>query len=189
MKPFKWWEKILVILLTLLFLPSFFFTTIFSLKKFDEDPRFFLIGMGLFAVNIAIFFGLMKIFSKYYDYRSRLGVKLFFYAIFIFPLPLTLAFLASNNAWPHMVVYLLYFLAYRYVIEQHFGRLDIKIDKTTDKLLVSNLGSFNSDIRVIGKNKKVKSSTEEIKVGDIIRIERDGEAILMLDVIKNDKKK
>jgi hypothetical protein len=76
---------------------------------------------------------------------------------------------------------------YYWIIEKRFGKFSIKIDKLTDGLYVSNLASSNVDIQVVAKNKKVKSSTDEIKVGDVIRITKDGEAILTLDVIKNKK--
>ena len=93
MKPFKWWEALLVVLLTLLFIPSFFFTTVFSIEPLETDPRFFFVGLAIFVVNIAVFFGLFKIISKYYDYHNRRGVKLFFYLIILLPLPATISFL------------------------------------------------------------------------------------------------
>jgi len=188
MKPFKWWEKLLLILLTALFIPSFFFTTVFSIKPLEEDPRFFFIGIAIFVINMAIFFGLLKIISKYYDYRNRKGVKLFFYLIVLIPLPATISFLAFYSRFGHILVYPVLIYAYYWLVEKRFGKFSIKIDKLSNELYVGNLASSNVDIQVIAKNKKVKSSTDEIKVGDIIRIKKDDETILTLDVIKNDKK-
>lgn len=187
MKPFKWWEALLVVLLTLLFIPSFFFTTVFSIKPLETDPRFFFVGLAIFVANIAVFFGLFKIISKYYDYHNRKGVKLFFYLIILLPLPATISFLIFYNHYGHLLVYPVLVFMYYWIIEKRFGKFSIKIDKLTDELYVSNLASSNVDIQVVAKNKKVKSSTDEIKVGDIIRITKDGEAILTLDVIKNKK--
>ena len=87
-----------------------------------------------------------------------------------------------------MLVYPVLVYAYYWLVEKRFGKFSIKIDKLSDELYVGNLASSNVDIQVIAKNKKVKSSTDEIKVGDIIRIKKDDETILTLDVIKNDKK-
>lgn len=187
MKPFKWWEALLVVLLTVLFIPSFFFTTVFSIKPLETDPRFFFVGLAIFVVNIAVFFGLFKIISKYYDYHNRKGVKFFFYLIILLPLPATISFLIFYNHYGHLLVYPVLVFMYYWIIKKRFGKFSIKIDKLTDELYVSNLASSNVDIQVVAKNKKVKSSTDEIKVGDVIRITKDGEAILTLDVIKNKK--
>lgn len=187
MKPFKWWEKLLVITLVPLFIVSFFFSTVFSIKSIEDDLRFFFIGLAIFIINIAIFFGLFKIISKYYDYHNRKGVKIFIYLMVLIPLPATISFLLFYEHYGHVLVYPVLVFMYYWIIEKRFGKFSIKINKLTDQLCVNNLTSSNVDIQVIAKNKKVKSSTDEIKVGDIIRIAKDGEPILTLDVIKNKK--
>ena len=73
------------------------------------------------------------------------------------------------------------------VLWKKFGRFNIKIDKLSSELQVQNLTSFNTGIQVIGKNKKVKSSSDLVKTGDAITIKKDSETILTLEVVKNKK--
>lgn len=88
-----------------------------------------------------------------------------------------------------MAVHFFIVALYAYLINKEFGRLSIKINKDHDgDLYAGDITSFNGDIKVRGKNKKVKSSIERIAIGDTITISRDSETIITLNVIKNVKK-
>ena len=88
-----------------------------------------------------------------------------------------------------MLVYFVLVALYVYLINKEFGRLSIKINKDHDgDLFAGDLYTFNGDIKVRGKNKKMKGSIERLSVGDTIIISRDSETILTLNIVKNAKK-
>ncbi len=185
----KFLEIILLFFLTVVFITTFFFSTIFSLKPISEDARFFIIGLILFTINIGVFFWTIKILKKHYDQRNHKGIRRYYYPIFAISLLPTLGFLAHYNNWLYMLVYFILVSLYAYLINKEFGRLSIKINKDHDgELFAGDLFTFNGDIKVRGKNKKMKSSIERLAVGDTIIISRDSETILTLNVMKNAKK-
>ena len=88
-----------------------------------------------------------------------------------------------------MLVYFVLVALYAYLINKEFGRLSIKIKKDHDgDLYAGDITTFNGDIKVRGKNKKIKGSMERLAIGDVITISRDSETVLTLNVIKNVKK-
>lgn len=188
MQKFKWWEKILVILLAPLFMVGYFCVFITSVKTLEEEPIFFTIGTIFAIISIACFFGLLKILRKYYNYRNRKAIYRLFGILIVLPLVSATAVLFYHQKWINIIEIIALAVMFAWIIAREFGRFNIKIDKLSSELQVQNLTSFNSDIQVIGKNKKVKSSTDKIKVGDIITIKKDGETILTLDVLKNQKR-
>jgi len=188
MRKLSFFQKILMLFLTPLFIITFFFATIISMKPIEEDARFFVIGLFLVIANIGIFFATLKIIKKHYDYRNRKGVRIYYYTIIAIPLIMTLGYLRFYDQWLYMTLFIAMAALDVYIINQEFGRLSIKIDGNYDKLLAGDLTSPNGFIKVRAKNKKIKSSTEEVSVGDIIIIERNDHTVLTLNVIKNQKK-
>jgi hypothetical protein len=189
MRKLKFYEKILVFCLTALFIITFFFSVSFSLKPLEEDPRLFFVGMAAMAINIGIFFWTLKIFKRHYNYRNHKGLRIYYYTIITIAAAPTLALLRFNNDWMYMTVYFALIGLYLYMVNKEFGRLSIRINKDHDgDLYAGDLFTSNGDIKVRGKNKKMKSAMERISVGDVIIISREGEEILTLDVIKNAKK-
>ena len=187
MKKLNFLHRIALVLLTSLFVVSMFLSFVISIKDFDEDPRFFFVGILFYAINIGSFFFITKILRKYYNYKQRKGLRFYYYLIIIMSTVSVLVVLAFNGRWRNMVPYFILAAAYFYLFEKIFGKFRLTINSENDKLLVGDLTSFNTDVAVIAKNKKVKSSTKEIQVGDIIRISKDGETIITLDVINNQK--
>ena len=189
MPKLKFLEKVLLFFLVVVFITTFFFSTIFSLKPISEDARFFIIGLILFSINIGVFFWTVKIIKKHYDQRNHKGIRWFYYPIFTISMLPTLGFLAYYNNWVYMLVYFILVALYAYLINKEFGRLSIKINKDHDgDLFAGDLYTFNGDIKVRGKNKKMKGSMERLAIGDTIIISRDSETILTLNVMKNAKK-
>ncbi len=189
MRKLKFLEKVLMFILTVVFITTFFFSTIFSLKPLEEDPRFFFIGLLIFAINIGAFFFTIKILRKHYNHRNHKGIRIYYYIMMGLPLYPTIGFLGFYNHWQYSVVYFCLIGMYAYLINKEFGRLSLKINKDHDgDLFAGDLHSFNGEIQVRGKNKKIKGSMERIAIGDVITISRDGEPVITLNVIKNTKK-
>ena len=197
MRQLKFSEKILIFFLTCLFTITFFFSTIFSLKPeadnpaglTENDPRLLFAGLILFAINIGAFFWTIKIIKRHYDHRNHKGIRQYYFTIFAISTFPTLGFLAFYGAWIYMLVYFFLLTLYVYLINKEFGRLSIKIGKDHDgDLFVGDVTTFNGDIKVRGKNKKMKSSIERIAPGDTIILSRDSETVLTLNVVKNAKK-
>jgi hypothetical protein len=189
MRKLKFYEKILMLCLTVLFVASFFFSISFSLKPIEEDPRLFIAGMVSMGINIGIFFWTLKILKRHYDYRNHKGIRIYYYTIIAVSAAPTLELLRFNNDWMYMAVYFTLIALYVYMVNKEFGRLSIRINKDHNgDLYVGDLYSSNGDIKVRGKNKKMKSAMERVSVGDVIIVSREGEEILTLDVIKNAKK-
>ena len=189
MRKLKFLEKVLMFFMTVVFITTFFFSTVVSLKPLEEDPRFFFVGLLIFAINIGVFFFSVKILRKHYNHRNHKGIRIYFYTIIGLPLYPTIGFLAFYDHWPYVGVYLCLIAMYAYLINKEFGRLSLKINKDHDgDLFAGDLHSFNGDIQVRGKNKKIKGSMERIAVGDVITISRDDETVITLNVIKNVKK-
>lgn len=186
MKKFKLWEKLVYIFLTPFFICSFFFSIVATLKTIEEDPRFLLIGVGVMALNVGAFFILIKIARKYYDYHNEKGARRFFYFIIALPLIPAVWFLMYYGRWHQILVMVFMTYLYARIVEKEFGRLRYTIKKKTNAIKVGEITSFNSDVKIVGKNKKVKSSTDVIKAGDIITFTRGSETILSVTV--NSKK-
>lgn len=186
MHNFKWWEKLLMILLVPLFVVSYFLVFVTSVKPLEENPVFFFIGTVFAAISIASFFGLLKLVRKYYDYHSRKGAYWFFGTIIVVPLVSACAVLFYHQKWTCILEIIGLAIVFAYFVCREFGRFNIKINKLS-KIHVGDLKSFNTDLQVIGKNKKVKSSSDLVKTGDIIIIKKDSETILTLEVLKNQK--
>jgi uncharacterized membrane protein YhaH (DUF805 family) len=187
MRALKFWEKLAVIFLTSLFIITTFLSFCISIEVPEAVSRFVIFGLILIIISVASFFGLIKILIKRFNYKNRRGAKIFFYSIVVIPSVSASAILLYENSWPYVFIYFILVTFYFYMVEKYFGKFNIRINAEFDKLSVENLTSFNTDIKVIAKNKKVKSSREAIKVGDIIEISKNGEPILTLDVIKNKK--
>ena len=182
-------EKILMVLFTPLFIISFFYSVSFSLKPIEEDPRVFFAGMASMAINIGIFFYTVKILKKRYNYRNHKGIRSYFYTIITIAALPTFGLLKYNNDWMYMSVYIALIALYLYIINKEFGRLSIRISKLHDgELYVGDFYSSNGDIKVRGKNKKMKGGIERLTAGDTIIISREGEEYLTLNVVKNSKK-
>ena len=189
MRKMKFYEKVLMALITAAFITTFFFSTIIAYKQIEEDPKYFIAGIVIFAINIAMFSFAMKLIKRHYNYRNHKGVRTYFYTIITIAALPTLGYLAFYDRWTYMLVYFFLIAMYAYLINKEFGRLSIKIDKRNDgDLYADDLYSFNGDVKVRGKDKKVKGSMDIISVGDTITISRGQETILTLNVIKNAKK-
>ena len=188
MPKMKFLEKVLLFILTVVFITTFFFSTIISLKPIDEDVRFFIIGIIILAINLGTFFYSVKILKRHFGHRDHKRMYIFYSIIMILPLFPTLGFLRFYNNWPYMIIYFLLIAFYYYVIAKEFGRLSIRIQNDQDELYAGDFSSMNGDILIRGKNKKLKGSTERIAIGDTITIKRGSETIITLNVIKNVKK-
>ncbi len=185
MRKLSFLEKLFMPLLTLIFIVSFNLTTIISMKPVEEDARFFFIGVLMAIINVGAFFGTLKILRKHYNYRNHKGIRIYYYTIIILPLILALEYLMFYQQWLYIPLFFALAAIDIYIVNQEFGRLSIKIAGDHDQLLVGDLTSSNSYIKVRAKNKKFKSSSEEIETGDVIIIERESQTILTLNVIKN----
>ena len=189
MRQLKFFEKILMFLLSVVFITTFFFSHVFSIKTVDEDPRFLIVSIIIFSINIGVFFWMIKILKRHYNYQNHKGIRIFFYSIIVPPAMALVAYFASLNKYPYILVYVFIISMYAYLINKEFGRLSIKIKRDHDgELFAGDLYTFNGDIKVRGKNKKMKGGAERIAIGDVIIISRDSEPIITLNVIKNDKK-
>ena len=187
MKQFKWWEKILFIIMTPLFMVSYFCIFITSVKSLEEEPVFFIIGSVFAAISVVCFFGIIKILSKYYNYRNRKGIYRFFGVLIVLPLISATAVLFYHQKWINILEIVILAVLFVRCIAHEFGRFSFKINRLAPDLHVQDITSFNADLQVIGKNQKVKSSTDKIRTGDTITIKKDGETILTVEVVKNKK--
>ena len=187
MKKLKIWEKLVVICLTMVFVTTLFLSFCISIEYFSITSRFVILGAIFIIANIATFFFLTKILLKRYNYKNRKGIKIYFYAIIIISSLAAMAILFYYNRWIYMLIYFILDGFYLAMVEKAFGKFRVTINGEHDKLSVGDLTSFNTTVQVIAKNKKVKSSSDSVKVGDIITISKDGETILTLDVINNKK--
>jgi hypothetical protein len=187
MKKFKWWETLVLVLLTPLFITTFFGIAIATVSTANNNTIFFIIGTICAIINIACFFGTIKIIQNHYNYQERHAIKRYYVVMIIMPLVTGVYFMIFEKGWMYLGVYALIVGIYAYIIEKEFGKFTIKINKEHDELLVGDVNSFNTELTVQGKNKKPKGSTEKLLVGDIIQIQKDDETILTLHVIKNQK--
>jgi hypothetical protein len=187
MKEFKWWEKALFILLVPCFIVSFFLISVTSITQTQDNAVFLAVGSVIAAINIGIFFFFLKTLKKYFDFRHKYGIKLFFYTIIVMPLVVGVYAMGYYQAWLYMAIYVVIAGIYVYLINKEFGVFSFKIDQRTNQIYIHNLKSYNTDLRIVGKDKKVKSSTDELRVGDAIIVRKDGETILTLNVAKNKK--
>ena len=175
MRKFTWWEKALFILLVPCFIVSFFLISVASITQTQNNTVF------------SIFFFFLKTLKKYFDFRNKRGIKQFFYTIILMPLVVGIYFMGYYQAWLYMIIYAVITGIYVYLINKEFGNFSFKLDQRASKIYVQDLRSYNTDLRIVGKDKKVKSSTDELRVGDVITISKDGETILTLNVAKNKK--
>lgn len=187
MRKFTWWEKALFVLLVPCFIVSFFLISVASSTQTQNNTVFLIVGSVIAAVNIGIFFFFLKTLKKYFDFRNKRGIKQFFYTIILMPLVVGIYFMGYYQAWLYMIIYAVITGIYVYLINKEFGNFSFKLDQRASKIYVQDLRSYNTDLRIVGKDKKVKSSTDELRVGDVITISKDGETILTLNVAKNKK--
>lgn len=185
MPKFKFWEKLVLVALTFLYLLSMFLSYSISIEVDGDSTRFLIFGGCCFAVNIACFFGLLKLFAKHFNYKQRKALQIFFITITVISVACAVAILIYYNQWLYTYLYLILAAVYRQLFNKTFGKFQFTLNGEFDHLSVADLTSTNTDLKVIAKNKKVKSSTDAIKVGDLIEISKNGAPILTLDVIKN----
>lgn len=185
MSKFKLWEKLALVALTFLYIVSLFLSFSISIKVDDDSTCFLILGSCCFAINIACFFGLLKLFANHLNYKQRRPLRIFFIVITIIPAVCALAILIYYDQWLYTYLYFLLAALYRQLFNKTFGKFQLTLNGEFDHLSVADLTSSNTDLKVIAKNKKVKSSTDAIKVGDLIEISKNGAPILTLDVIKN----
>ena len=174
MRKFTWWEKALFILLVPCFIVSFFLISVASSTQTQNNTVFLIVGSVIAAVNIGIFFFFLKTLKKYFDF-------------ILMPLVVGIYFMGYYQAWLYMIIYAVITGIYVYLINKEFGNFSFKLNQRASKIYVQDLRSYNTDLRIVGKDKKVKSSTDELRVGDVITISKDGETILTLNVAKNKK--
>ncbi len=185
MQKIKLWEKLALVALTFLYIVSLFLSYGISVKVDNDSTRFLIFGSCCFAINIACFFGLLELFAKHFNYKQRRPLQIFFIAITVIPVVCAFAILIYYDQWLYTYLYLLLAVLYRQLFNKTFGKFQLTLNGEFDHLSVADLASPNTDLKVIAKNKKVKSSTDAIKVGDLIEISKNGVPILTLDVIKN----
>ena len=187
MKKFKWWETLILILLTPLFITTFFGIAIVTISPVEQNPVFFIIGTICAVINVATFFGTIKIIKNHYDYKERHSIERYYAVIIVMPLVTGIYFMAFEKGWMYLALYALLVGIYSYIIGKEFGKFSFKINKEHDKLSVGDISSYNTELSFKGKNKKPKGSTEELAIGDVITIKKDEETILTLQVIKEEK--
>lgn len=185
MSKFKLWEKLALVALTFLYVVSLFLSFSISIKVDNDSTRFLIFGSCCFAVNIACFFGLLKLFTNHLSYKQRKPLQIFFITITVIPVVCAFAILIYYDQWLYTYLYFLLAALYRQLFNKTFGKFQLTLNGEFDHLSVADLTSSNTDLKVIAKNKKVKSSTDVIKVGGLIEISKNGAPILTLDVIKN----
>ncbi len=188
MKKFKWRETLVLILLTPVFITTFFGIAILTITPLENNPVFFIIGTICAVINIASFFGTIKLIRNHYDYKERRSVKRYYSVLIIMPLVTGVYFMIFEKGWIYLAIYALMVGIYAYIIEKEFGKFSIKINKEFNELHVGDIASFNTDLTILGKNRKPKGSTEKLQTGDIIAIKKDDESIVTLRVVDNLKK-
>jgi len=188
MKKFKWWETLLLVLLTPLFITTFFGVAIVTISPVENNSVFFVIGTICAIINVATFFGTIKLIQKHFNYKERHAIKRYYFVMIIMPLFTGIYFMIYEKGWMYLAIYALLVGIYAYIIEKEFGKFSIKINKEHDELQVGDVASFNTELSILGKGRKPKSSSEKLLTGDIIVIKKDDESIVTLKVIDNFKK-
>ena len=133
MKKMSTGSKILIVILSLLFVFTFWLTELISggitnlVTKQIDGVSFLFMGIGFLLINICILFALINIIKKIVNNKNVDKYKAFFYILFVIPLCLNI-YVPFINPYPavgfivYAISYLLILLLYCSIVKKYLKK-------------------------------------------------------------------
>ena len=182
----KIWSKILIGVLSILFIISFFVSSGLLMGIFEHESFGFLIGLLALLINAFIFSLIIIILKRNYDDCYQDSIKIYFYFMFAFSIVANFYTAPMNYGIIGIIVYaFIYYIIikfYLFFINRYFGSIVIKIMRSTNGIYVSDINSWQADLKVYNEKNNQKNTKSLLKVNDKITIVKNNQEVLKLSV-------